>query len=280
MTDTNKERLREAVRFFYDLQKLRIQSSNRNTTEAVDLSSKDADFLDYTGKTLNELERKALNNIKRLLKGIPIYEQWLSEQKGCGPTMSGLILSEIDITRCATPSGLWRFCGLAVDPATGQAERRKKGEKTKYSPWLKSKILHVLGECMIKANSPWRQHYDNYKHRKECQIIPQCMACAGTGKVKAEEETKAKKQPASDTVAKPAKSKTCDNCAGTGGPAPWGKSKAHRHNAAMRVMVKAFLLEMWTTWRKLENLPVTEPYAVAMLGRRHGDHGGIAVQAN
>jgi hypothetical protein len=40
----------------------------------------------------------------------------------------------------------------------------------------------------------------------------------------------------------------------------------HRHLRAMRKTAKVFLQHVWLEWRKLENLPVTEPYAFAILG--------------
>ena len=102
------------------------------------------------------------------------------------------------------------------------------------------------------------------------------MACEGSGKVKRsdDETTEDGKKATKKATGK----KKCTNCDGTGGPAPWGKSKAHRHNAAMRVMVKAFLLELYKQWRPLEGLPVVPPYAEAVLGRTHGDHGGMGAQ--
>jgi len=265
--------LRQSVRHFYDLQKLRIQSGNRTGTETVILSEEHKRSITIQSFLLDELEKQALSNIRRLLKSWPIYDEWLKKQKGVGPTMSGVLLAEIDITRCDTPSALWAYCGLAVKD--GKAARRTKGEKCGFNPWLKSKVLKVLGDCMIKSKSSWRDHYDNYKNRKENQLVDVCMACNGTGKV-------SKTDDDDDTNGKEKNGKgkkVCSNCGGTGGPAPWGASKMHRHNAAMRKMVKMFLLELWTTWRELEGLEVVPPYSEAMLGRQHGDHGGANVEA-
>ena len=36
-------------------------------------------------------------------------------------------------------------------------------------------------------------------------------------------------------------------------------------------MMKMFLLDLWKVWRALEGLPVTESYAEAKLGIRHGE---------
>lgn len=252
--DPKREQLRKTVRFGYDCQKLRIQSSNRNSGETAALEKKHALYLDFTGDALKEIERKTFNEVKRQLKQFPIYTEWLVHQRGCGPMMSGVLLSEINIHNTPTISALWSYAGLRVDPATNRAVRRKRGEKANWNPFLKAKALKVLGESFIKTRSPWReQFYDPYKHRKQNTLVPVCMACEGLGV---------------------AYEKPCTNCNGTGKNAPWGRSDAHRHAAAIRHMVKKFLQEFWVQWRTLEGLEVTAPYSAAVLGRRHGDHGG------
>jgi hypothetical protein len=51
-------------------------------------------------------------------------------------------------------------------------------------------------------------------------------------------------------------------------------SKAHRHAAAMRYMIKMFLYDLYTVGRHLEGLKVELPYEVAKLGY-HAHHGKI-----
>lgn len=48
-------------------------------------------------------------------------------------------------------------------------------------------------------------------------------------------------------------------------------TKAHRHQAAMRKMIKRFLSHLWLEWRAFENLPITEPYVQEKLGHTHID---------
>jgi hypothetical protein len=253
-TDPKRELLRHTVRFGYDCQKLRIQASNRNRNDTAKLEKRHSLYLDFTGDALEQVERKTFNEVKRQLKDFKIYTDWLKHQRGCGPMMSAVLISEINIHNTPTISALWSYAGLRVDPETNQAVRRKRGEKANWNPFLKTKVVKVLGESFIKTRSPWReQFYDPYKHRKQNTLVPVCMACKGLGV---------------------AYGKPCTNCGGTGKNAPWGRSDAHRHAAAIRHMVKKFLREFWVQWRTMENLEVTAPYAVAVLGRQHGDHGG------
>lgn len=255
--------MRHAVRFFYDLQKLRIQSGLRAGSTTAELSKRHQTALEVRSELLHKLERNALTDVRRVLKKFPIYLTWLKDQRGVGPTMAGVILAEIDISRSETVSQLWAYCGLAVAP-DGRAQRRVKGQKANYNPWLKAKLVKVLGECMIKANSPWREHYDNYKHRKSHTPVDTCMGCNGKKTVKAAGSTKETK---------------CKNCDGGAKTPMWGRSDAHRHQAAMRYMVKMFLAELFVQWRTIKNLPVPEPYKESVLGRRHGDHQGMGMGA-
>jgi hypothetical protein len=273
-TDPQLQKIRHAAGNLYDLQKLRIQSGNRSSSMTAELDEKDKEFLASVSAGLDHVERVAEKELKRHLRGYPIYEQWLTKQPGIGTKISGVIVAAVNIERCETVSQLWAYCGLSV--VEGHSQRRVKGQKANYNPWLKSKLIKVMGDNLIRYSKldedgtyvrsttkkpierteAWRHFYDDYKHRKQSMRVPVCMACDGKGKVE--------------------KKKKCANCEGTGGPAPWGKSDGHRHNAARRYMVKQFMQELWMKWREIEGLEITVPYAEAYLDMKHGDHKGPA----
>lgn len=323
--EVSKERLRQAVRYFYDLQKLRIQHGNRDSDQAEPavLEADDKTFLGRQSLGLETLEKACLAEIDSMLIEFPIYT-WLKAQPGCGPTMSGVLVAEIDIggyrqimlngklddlhaeletkgiekerleevkeeiekieerlktlKPCDTPSALWSYAGLSVNTSNGRAVKREKGVKSNWNPFLKAKAVFVLGGNLLKASpkdkppTKWRKFYDNYKHRKENQIVACCMLCEGKGGLKTVDN---KQMPAE---LGPKGVKKCYNCGGKKHNVPWGRGDKHRHMAATRYMVKMFLLELWTTWRELEGLPVTEPYAQAKLGIKHGDHASVFQQ--
>lgn len=250
----NQIQLRHAVGLFYDLQKLRIQSGNRTSAgvDTIELDDKAKAFVGDISAGLSNNEKRALKEINRLLRKEPIWK-WLKEQKGVGPTMGGVLVAYTNVKRAPTASALWKWCGLAV--VDGRADRRHKGHKCNYNPFLKGKMLKVLAESFIKSNSPWRDIYDDRKNRRKNQLVDTCMGCKGSGKYE---------------------KKPCTNCKGTGGPAPWGASDAHRHRDALRVMVKQFLAQFWEEGRKLEGLEVRVPYAEEYLGRKH--HEGYEAQ--
>ena len=47
------------------------------------------------------------------------------------------------------------------------------------------------------------------------------------------------------------------------------KTKGHIHAMAIRKMIKAFLSDLWTVWRRLEGLPIRPSYAEEKLGIIH-----------
>lgn len=348
----NKKPLRSAVRYMYDLQKLRIQFGNRAKSEKAELEDADQEFLKEQQRMLAELEKHALREVKRLLKPWPIWA-WLEAQHGIAETMGGVLVSSFDIERAGTVSKMWAFAGLAV--VNGHADRLVKGQKARFDPWLKSKMISVMGGNLMKATvydgqgywhqsyranphysaaaakalpkgveppthiircghdkvfdaalleqAPpevktiyirsrpasdeivWRKFYDDYKHRKESMRVDTCMGCLGTGTYKISDKEKERLallvslrdkgrldedelgelEELEATVA----GKLCGNCNGTGGPAPWGRSPMHRHNAALRYLAKMFLQQFWIQWRTLEGLEVRVPYAEEYLNRAH-----------
>ncbi|MCP4149787.1 MAG: hypothetical protein GY757_18725 [bacterium] len=151
--------------------------------------------------------------------------------------MSGVIISEIDIGKALYPSSLWKYAGLDV-AGDGQGRSRKKehlveteytskdGEQKMkkgitFNPFLKTKLVGVLGPAFLKARSPYAEIYGDYKNRLE------------------------------------------------NNPKHLEKTKGHRHNMAIRYMVKRFLVDLHREWRALEGLSVSEEYSVAKLNMHH-----------
>lgn len=185
------DKLKNAVRYFYDLQQLRMQSQGRSDKKSkvaeAHLDEDDKDFLKRQSKKLNDIEKDALKEVGRLLKGIPIYEHYLKDTRGIGPTLAGVLISEINIEKCNTVSQLWAWCGLSnerycadchtIVPEKPHEENKcpncsgtkhyhkaikpRRGEKLKYNPWLKSKMLKVMGDCLMRTCSLDENGYYN-----------------------------------------------------------------------------------------------------------------------
>lgn len=140
-------------------------------------------------------EREQFTRLGDLVTEFPIWNAFLKDVRGVGPAMAGVILSEIDIHKAEYPSSLHAYAGLDVvvvtDTDTGEmhGEGRSKraahlvdvayvdrnGEQQTrksitYNPWLKTKLMGVLGTIFVKQpadKSPYRKAYDDYKFRLE-----------------------------------------------------------------------------------------------------------------
>lgn len=298
-------RVRAAIDYTYDLQRFRVAAANRAREEASTLSEQDKRFLEQMQHGLHALEKSAVKYTKQTLKGVPIYEEWLSKQRGVGPMMAAVIIGTIDIEVASVPSKIWRYAGLDVMPG-GQGRRRVKGSRLTYNPWLKTKLVKVLADSMIKGYSVDADGEYYYTTRGkndegEWQKVVHYWDGSPAGKADANgipypwrkiyDDYKHRKatqivdpcmlcrgsgkypvpkgwkpgMPKPETTA----STVCSNCEGKG-VGPWGKSGAHRDAAARRYMIKLFLVELYKVWRPLEGLPVHPSYQEEKLGHTHG----------
>ena len=280
----DRENIKTMVRGFYDLQKLRMQMGNRvvgnfkaklgqEPGESEDELSPDAKLIlnnlrasyrritdgvkrvsiknfkgdavigDYADFILAQSyfdieasETRGFNSLEKLLDDFPIYTEFLKDIRGVGPAMAGIIISEIDITKAEYPSSIHKYAGLDVVKGEGRSRKKhhleestyidKEGKEQKkmgitFNPFLKTKLIGVLGTSFLRSASEYREHYDNYKNRLE--------------------NAQAHKE----------------------------KTKGHRHNMAVRYMVKRFLIDLYVNWRTIEGLPVAKEYSEAKLGIVH-----------
>jgi hypothetical protein len=198
--------------------------------------------------TLEKAERSAFKQIEGVLEEFPIYREFLNGVRGVGPAMGGVIVSELDPAKARYPSSFWKYAGLDVGPdGRGRGRYKEHLVKVKYlnakgeekernsvtfNPFLKTKLLGVLGPCFLRSDSSYRKVYDDQKHRLENH--PRW----GKARDGEKEEHGIVRQK-------------------------W------RHDRAIRYMVKFFLADLWREWRMIEGLPVTDDYATAKLGLNH-----------
>lgn len=248
---------------------------------------------DYTELCLvaqyHDLEKHEKQHFRRLghiLKEFPIWNSFLEGVKGVGPAMGGVIISEIDIFRARHPSSIWAYAGLDVaGDGAGRSRRKehlvereytnKKGEPDTrvgitFNPFLKTKLVGVLGSSFLRTGK-WRavddEEYDrtsddlrrlNDKKDDQKEVLfdrsPYSIIYRD---YKHRMENHARYGVNNDgTKDKNGHFITC---------------KGRRHNMAIRYMIKQFLVDLYVEWRRLEGLPMSDEYAVAMLNRRHGE---------
>ena len=129
---------------------------------------------------LVESEDDAEKRIQQAVKEFAIYTEFLEDVRGCGPMMSAVVISQFDIHKAQYPSSLHAYAGLDVVNGKGRSRQKEHlvdqtyvdaegNEQTKkgisFNPFVKTKLVGVLGSSFIKAGGPYREVYDNYKHR-------------------------------------------------------------------------------------------------------------------
>ena len=125
-------------------------------------------------------EEESFKQISYAVRGFEIYRNFLEDVKGVGPTMAAVIISSISIEKAEYPSSIWAYAGLDVVNGAGRSRKKEHLVETTYidadgkeqtkmgisfNPFLKTKLIGVLGSSFVKTNGVYREVYDNYKHR-------------------------------------------------------------------------------------------------------------------
>jgi hypothetical protein len=289
LSENDQLRLRFAGRMFYDLQAMRIATNNRGKVKkgeeegriVVDLNERDRRYMLRSSGGISVLEAWALKEVEAIGQHHPMWG-WLVDLGGVGPTLAGFILADLNPHRAERPSSFVKFAGLHV--VDGRNPHPTKGEKLDFSKRVRSKLIAVLGTCLLQANNEtYRVVYDAAKDAKLLQLGT-CMGCDGQGVIlRAKKKGESPKQTAKrekENANKLAKFQagdpemTCWICEGKKEGVPWGRGPAHRHAHANRLMIKAFLQDFWRAWRTACGLPVVPRYQDRSLGDPHHQHGG------
>jgi len=234
MEDKRRNSIKTLTRIYYDYQKERMALDGRlGITKDGEIKKKaperDMEILANIKEHRDAVLIFEEATAKDLAKEVHLHDLWepyLSKVKGCGESMAAVIISEFDINKAPTVSNLWSFAGLAPGK-----DRKVKGQKCPYNQFLRAKLCGVLGSSFLKCNSPYRQYYDNMKHRLESE----------NWGMESKNPTDKKRPKA-----------------------------GHQHKAATRYMIKMFLRDLYVAWRAIEDLPVREPYQEQYLNHRHG----------
>jgi len=229
--------VRELVEIYYDVQDVRIRSFNR-LRQVGEVKGVEPDIL-------KELEKQIRDYIAAQIKNEPVYKVFLKNIKGIGPILAGGLLSWFDVTKAKHASSFWKYAGLHVED--GQAIRRTKGKKLGFNIRVRT-FCWKIGDSFLKQRTPfYRDIYDEAKPKeaeklghpeldpKNCPCYVECL------------ERQKKKATRLKQASKPL------------------PCKKHIDYRARRKMIKRFLLDFWLVWRKLEGLPTSEPYAIAVL---------------
>lgn len=145
---------------YYASQKIRISLGNQSI--AMEKSANKNLVVKGFNDEFHRLEKDIAKAISKEVKQHPMWKCYFKGVKGIGPVFAGVLLATIDITKAQHVSSVWKYAGLAVDANTGEADRRRKGEKISWNPFLK-KTCYLIGCSFIKTKGKYRTIYDTSK---------------------------------------------------------------------------------------------------------------------
>jgi hypothetical protein len=338
--DQARRELRTLVSTMYDLQKLRISVDNRLKRKKDGTMMKGYAQDDVSKYLLNEeifsiqtfanelFEKETLlkKQIEVIVEGFDIYTRYLKTIKGCGPLMSAVIISEIDIRaserykdesrrRCMAVSNIWSYAGLNSEKVKGfkfikvgyaldingvdvdkkgdpklvktkvldRALAYKEGQKGRKPIWKPMEGAKYVS-CSITSDEAKRIKEETGKvitgewirtnllidgdHPTTGFKIPynkflktKLVGVLGSSIIKSQGPYCYYFYNHRDRLRQ--KSELLEESGET------GITPAHIKNQSMRVMIKAFLRDLYVAWRTIEGLPVRKPYEEEYLGRIH-----------
>lgn len=301
-TGQDKKALRTLVRLYDDFQKMRIKTDNRlgrksgygikkdkETGEIIatneemqnvqkrDFRPEDEAALFYTANLAAWEEKELKKKLLSVLGRFPVFTEYMSNVTSLAEVVSAWILSEIDIDIADTPSKIFAFAGVSpgmtfgkkvmtkkeaekkgyvihkpldmpgskdkyivITPEKVRQDRKTTGFLCPYNQQLKKVLLGILGANFIKQNPYYRDLYIDFR----MFYIQKDME--ETGRL----------------IEKYYKM--------NGDKIEWKPGHGHIHAMARRKMIKEFIKELYANWRRIEGLPVREPYEKAKLGHEHG----------
>lgn len=276
-TEPNLSELRIVVQNYRMTQKLRIQidNSKRGYTYLEQITPEwYKEFIQELNKqeTIYSKQIKNILEPKKTIKGMktklklskkgskgkdhlnlenhfhnvfPIYS-WLKKRKGMGHLLPAQLIAYIDINKSPTVASLRHHCGMHV--VNGKAPRKRKGNKIDYTP-----VLRMI--CYKIAKSFWMQRTPIYRPIMEKEKEKQDKLYNDALKQMSNEDKKKFNKLGFKKGEEDKKRKIMDKYNEI---APL--SLKHAFNRAFRKGVKRFLKDLWLAWRKIEKLPITDPY--------------------
>ena len=286
-----KQEIKIMVRGSYDVQALRIQHGNRivanfkaklgqaPSTKEEDMDKEEQKILNqlradykkitdgvkifpkmktfkgtelissYTELCLLEqyesLESQEAQHFRRLggaLEAFPIYTEYLEKIRGVGPAMAGVIISELDPHKAHYASGFQKYCGLDVVLENKDGAIVGHGRSKKKEDLVDWTYTDKEGKEQVRKGIT----FNPFVKTKLVGVLAGSFIRLGNNKY--------------ETLYRGYKNRL-ENM-----PEHAEKTKGHRERMAKRYIIKIFLIDLWTNWRKIEGLPVTEPYHSAKLG--------------
>lgn len=270
----------------------------------------DRRYYKQQSRVLELLEKQSLDEIHDLLKDSYMYK-WLRNEPGCGPTMSAVILSEVQMCEPADLAFLegkirnyytvtdvagkaWRYFSVHFTDEVSRVEvDEDTGDRVKVKVKVRKSYIYVED----------KDSEGNIRIRRDiCPTVSSLWSYAGYA-VNTEDGTAVRRQRGVQCnwntwlktklyvlagcmlllKDRSPRRRLFDNAKhrwetmGKGihvSKRDGQEKRLHLQLHATRVLIKSFLRDLWEEWRTYEGMPVLPPYSEAVQGRIHGDHRG------
>lgn len=188
-------------------------------------------------ENIHKSELNHFDYLKYMLEAFPIYTEFLLGVKGVGHTMASVIIGEFDIHKARYPSSLHAYAGLDVaEDGRGRGKYKEHLVEVEYT--------NYKGEKAVRNSIT----FNPFLKTKLTGVLGPSMLRSGSPYALVYNNYKNRLQNHVDKQ-------------------DW--TKMHIHRAAIRYMIKIFLIDLYAAWRPLEGLEVSVPYHEAKLGLKH-----------
>lgn len=188
-------------------------------------------------------EEKMIKLVTKEVEKHPMWDKFFRDVKGCGPLMSAVCLSYFDVFKARHVSSFWKYAGLdTVDVETEDGKHVREGRSRKHTE---------MQNYTAKDGSTQQKKGLTYNPVLKTKLVgvlgssflkkPGCKY----EQIYRDYRNRLDNRVDSDEL-----------------------SILRKHRMANRYMIKQFIRDMWVAWRQVEGLDITEPYEVAVLGRK------------
>ena len=264
-------------RTFVAIQKQRIRTVLRIKAHvrAGRLTEEEAKLLiNNLDSRLKDDEVSIAKDMAKALKTIPLWGEWFQRVKGIGPIIAGGTIGETKtITRFAHISNYWSWAGVGVHD--GVADHRIEHTKITWSPHMKV-LCWKMGESFAKTGGYLKLAFKDFKADEEHKNVPWMAPVnkdlAGLklhdpdcGLLKLAAGTTPARTPGIN-ITKANIEQLLKNCKKDGiDEIEIRRTDGHVDQRAKRKTTKLFLGLTHMKWMEMLGLPVSAPYARAML---------------
>lgn len=278
--------LRFKTKNFYDLQKLRIQSGNRDKwkdKDDIQLSDEDIEYFSAMADNLNHAENIAKDEIFREVHNTRLWKEFLKGVSGCGETMSAVLMSEIDIVRATTVSKILAVCGLGIEKEWEiEYQDVITHEKKDYIQPVKKQVVWGTSEESAKNCTPRPKKFKN-KFIEKGDLQRKVNYCNRISDKTEIQKLRKDEMPSYNKFLKTKVLGVMVDCFMRAKnnqyktfyydykqrKEPKGLKKGHLDRQAKRYMIKMFMKDLYANWRAIEGLPVRQPYEEEYLNKKH-----------